>query len=105
MHYAILFFCGMLLCNAVPHLVCGLQGKPFPTPFAKPAGIGFSSPVVNFVWGFANLALALILLARQPFALGSGADLGSFLIGNLVIGLFCARHFGKVQASREGRDA
>jgi hypothetical protein len=105
MHYVTLFFCGMLLCNCIPHLVCGLQGKPFPTPFAKPHGVGFSSPLVNFVWGFANLAVALVLLARQPFALASNADLGSFLIGTLVIGVFCARHFGAVQAARDRGDA
>lgn len=105
MHYVIVFFCGMLLCNAVPHVVCGLQGKPFPTPFAKPAGIGLSSPVVNFVWGFANFAVALILLAHQPFTIASSGDLGAFLIGNLVIGVFCARHFGRAQAARERRDA
>ena len=44
MHNVTLFFCGMLLCNCVPHLVCGLQGEPFPTPFEKPHGVGFSSP-------------------------------------------------------------
>jgi len=104
MHYVTLFFCGMLLCNAVPHLVCGLQGKPFPTPFAKPRGIGFSSPLVNFVWGFANLVVALVLLARQPFALASAADLGSMLIGVFLIGIFCARHFGNVQANRDNGD-
>jgi hypothetical protein len=105
MHYVTLFFCGMLLCNCIPHLVCGLQGKPFPTPFAKPHGVGFSSPLVNFVWGFVNLAVALVLLARQPFALASSADLGSFLIGTFVIGVFCARHFGAVQAARDRGDA
>lgn len=105
MHYVTVFFYGMLFCNAVPHLVCGLQGKPFPTPFAKPRGVGFSSPPVNFVWGFANLAVALVLLARRPLTLASRADLASFLIGILVIGLYLARHFGTVQADRDRRDA
>ncbi|HEY1611561.1 MAG TPA: hypothetical protein VGG24_20035 [Paraburkholderia sp.] len=103
MHYLALFFCGMFLCNSVPHLVCGLQGKPFPTPFAKPRGIGFSSPLVNFLWGFANLVVALVLLGRHPFALTSAADAGSLLIGALLIGVFCSRHFGAVQATRGDR--
>jgi len=103
MHYVTLFFCGMLLCNGAPHLVCGLEGKPFPTPFAKPRGVGFSLPLVNFVWGFANLAIALVLLARQPFERASAADLGSFLIGIFVIGAYLARHFGTVQANRDRR--
>ena len=104
MHYVTLFFCGMLLCNSVPHLVRGLEGKPFPTPFAKPRGVGFSSPLINFLWGFVNLAVALMLLARQPFALASGADLAAVLIGALLIGTWLAHHFGAVQAGRQSRD-
>jgi len=100
MHDVALFFCGMLLCNCIPHLVQGLSGLPFPTPFAKPRGVGFSSPLVNFVWGFANLVVALGLLARQPFALASPGDLASMLIGAFAIGVFLARHFGTVQASQ-----
>ena len=100
MHYVTLFFCGMLLCNCIPHLVCGLEGRPVPTPFAKPRGIGFSPPLVNFVWGFVNLAVALVLLARHPFTLEAAADLVSMLAGALVIGLYLAHHFGAVQAKR-----
>jgi len=105
MHYAIPFFCGMLLCNCIPHVACGLQGKPFPTPFAKPHGVGLSSPLLNFVWGFANFAIGFVLLARHPFALASGEDVASFLIGAFLIGVFLARHFGVVQASRKGGGA
>jgi len=42
MSYAVIFFAGAFLCNCIPHLCAGLQGMPFPTPFAKPRGIGKS---------------------------------------------------------------
>ena len=40
LNYIALFFAGAFLCNAIPHLVAGLQGQPFPSPFAKPPGRG-----------------------------------------------------------------
>ena len=52
MHYVAAFFAGAFLCNCIPHLDCGLRGAPFPTPFAKPRGIGDSSPLINVLWGF-----------------------------------------------------
>jgi hypothetical protein len=49
------FFGGATLINAIPHLVSGLMGKPFQSPFANPPGEGLSSPTVNVAWGFFNL--------------------------------------------------
>lgn len=90
------FFSGVLLCNSVPHLTSGLQGRPFPTPFAKPRGIGDSSPLVNVLWGFANLVAALVLLSRRPVELSMNPALCMLLAGVLTIAIFSARHFGKV---------
>ena len=59
------FFGGAFLANAVPHLVTGVTGRPFQTPFAKPSGIGLSSSIVNVVWAFLNGVTAYILLARM----------------------------------------
>jgi hypothetical protein len=42
MIYLALFFAGAFLCNAIPHLAAGTMGMPFPTPFARPRGIGNS---------------------------------------------------------------
>ena len=33
-------FGGAFLANAVPHLVSGMMGRPFQSPFAKPPGEG-----------------------------------------------------------------
>jgi len=38
LHLAADFFGGAALLNAVPHLVSGVMGRRFPSPFAKPPG-------------------------------------------------------------------
>jgi hypothetical protein len=95
-----LFFAGAFLCNAVPHLVSGMLGMPFPSPFAKPMGIGDSPPVVNFLWGFFNLLVGMFLLARHPVAVDFGPGFVTFLAGVLVMGVQLSHHFGKVMRNR-----
>ena len=94
------FFAGAFLCNAIPHLVSGVCGEAFPSPFARPPGRGLSSPVVNFLWGFLNLIVALTLLSIARIELGFYTPLLSFLLGFLLLGLMLAWHFGKVRAGR-----
>jgi len=55
------FFGGAFAANFVPHLVAGVSGRPFPTPFAKPPFRGLSSPSVNVLWALANLVAAYTL--------------------------------------------
>jgi len=57
-------FGGAFLANAIPHIVSGMMGHPFQSPFAKPSGQGLSSSAVNMVWGFFNLAVAYVLICR-----------------------------------------
>jgi hypothetical protein len=97
MNFVVLFFAGTFLCNSVPHVVSGLQGVPFPTPFAKPRGIGKSPPVVNFLWGILNLVLGLFLLGEQPVSVGFNPQFATVLIGALAFGIYLSRHFGKVR--------
>ena len=94
------FLCGALLCNSIPHLSSGLRGMPFPTPFARPRGVGDSPPVVNSLWGFLNLVAGLFLLSRHPLGLAFGAELAVLLAGALVMGVYLSLHFGKVQRGR-----
>jgi hypothetical protein len=103
MNYVALFFAGGFLCNCIPHLVCGLQGAPFPSPFAKPPGQGDSSPLVNFLWGFFNLLAGGILLARNPVEFGFNLDFLALVVGALVIGISSSLHFGKVQREKAGK--
>jgi hypothetical protein len=88
------FFGGVFLCNAIPHIVSGLMGRPFQSPFAKPPGQG-SSSTVNVAWGVLNLAGAYILICRVgDFSLRSTAHAATLGLGFLLIGLLLARHFG-----------
>ncbi len=60
-HYVSAFFAGFFLANAIPHLVNGISGDPFPTPFADDPGIGLSSPLTNAIWGLSNLLIGYLL--------------------------------------------
>jgi hypothetical protein len=70
MDYVAQFFAGAFLCTCIPHLASGLQGAPFPTPFAKPRGVGNSAPITNFLWGLFNLLVGVALLSAFPINLG-----------------------------------
>src|SRR6202046_5105418 len=58
------FFGGLFLANAIPHLVSGMMGRPFQSPFAKPPGEGLSSSTVNVVWGAFNVAVGYLLVCQ-----------------------------------------
>ena len=98
MNFVALFFAGGFLCNCIPHLCAGLQGTPFPTPFAKPHGVGESPPLVNFLWGALNLAIGLALLAYRPAAAGLNWESAAFAAGFVILGALMSRHFGRVRA-------
>lgn len=51
------FLAGAFHINAVPHLVKGITGQSHMTPFGR-----VSTPLVNIVWAFVNLIVALLLL-------------------------------------------
>ena len=61
-HFIASFFAGAFLANALPHLVRGISGDAFPSPFSNPPGKGLSSPTVNVIWGLANLLIGYLLL-------------------------------------------
>jgi hypothetical protein len=102
MDYLLLFLAGALLLNSLPHLVAGVMGAPFPSPFAKPHGVGDSPPLTNFLWGFANAAIGAGLLLHwwsEVDHKGGAAAVGA---GALVIGLGLSIHFGKVRGNKRG---
>src|ERR1700684_875523 len=95
MHYVSYFFGAAFLTNAVPHLVSGLMGRPFQSPFAKPPGEGLSSSTVNVLWGFFNLAVGYVLLCPGTLDPPS-LDIAPLGLGILLMGLFMAYFFGRL---------
>ncbi|KFG93812.1 membrane protein [Burkholderia paludis] len=102
LHLASYFLGGAFLTNAVPHLVSGLRGEPFQTPFANPPGRGLSSSTVNVVWGCVNLAIGYVLVGRVgAFDLKLTADAAALGAGILAFGLFIARRFGALHGGND----
>ncbi len=95
-HFIEWFFGGAFLANSVPHIVNGISGQPFQTPFAKPPGQGLSSSTVNVVWGFFNLAVAYILLVwLGQFDIHYWWQVVTAFAGALLLSVMMARHFGR----------
>jgi hypothetical protein len=95
-HYLAYFGGGAFLTNAIPHFVCGVMGRPFQSPFAKPPGEGLSSSTVNVLWGFFNLAIGYLLVCRVgDFDLRATDDAISLGLGALLMGILMARMFGR----------
>ena len=94
--YIIYFFAGGFLANSVSHLVSGVSGRKFPTPFAHPPGKGLSSPIVNVLWGFVNLVAGYILVTCVgSFAMGMTFDSLALMLGMLAISILNSIVFAK----------
>jgi hypothetical protein len=90
------FFGGAFLANSVPHIVNGISGRAFQSPFAKPPGQGLSSSTVNVLWGFFNLAVAYVLLVwLGELNLHYWWQIATAGAGALVLSVMMARHFGR----------
>ncbi len=97
LQYASYFFGGAFLTNSVPHLVSGLMGRAFQSPFAKPPGKGLSSSTVNVLWGFFNLGVGYVLICRVGnFNLRASDSILAAGLGVLAMGLMLARTFGQL---------
>jgi hypothetical protein len=108
LHLLAYFFGGVTLTNAVPHVVSGVLGRSFQTPFAKPSGEGLSSSTVNVLWGFFNLVIGYLLICRVgDLEWTNTGDVVAFGLGAFAIALFSARHFGRFHGGNDSahRDA
>lgn len=97
--YLATFFAGAFAANAIPHLVQGMCGNRFQTPFAAPPGVGESSAPVNVIWGAVNVAISGVLLHfflpsafPPPVSLCITGGLGA-----LAVAIFSSLHFSKVR--------
>ncbi len=95
-HFVAYFFGGAFLANTIPHLVNGISGLPFQSPFASPPGQGLSSSTVNVLWGMFNLTVAYGLIVRVGrFDLRQTKHMVVLALGALLMALSLARHFGQ----------
>ncbi len=105
-HFIAYFFGGAFLANTIPHLVNGISGSPFQSPFASPPGQGLSSSMVNVLWGMFNLAVAYVLVARVGrFDLRQTRHVVVLGLGILVMALMLAQHFGSFMGATSDADS
>ncbi len=94
--YLSYFFGGAFLANSLPHLINGISGRAFQSPFAKPPGKGLSSSTVNVLWGIFNLAVAYVLVLRVgSFSLHDTWQAVILGAGVLLMSVMLARAFGR----------
>src|ERR1700678_550793 len=93
-HYVAYFFGGAFLANTVPHLVNGISGNAFQSPFASPPGEGLSSSTINVLWGMFNLTIAYLLICRVgSFQLRKTTHVLTLGAGALLMSLMLVRAF------------
>lgn len=93
------FISAIFLFNAIPHLVNGLSGARFPSPFAKPPGVGLSSPMVNVLWAWVNILLGFFIGFYQSNAFATLNSSLVFFAGGMLLSLSLAWHFGKINSA------
>jgi hypothetical protein len=94
-NYIAVFFSGAFLANAIPHLVYGICGDKFPTPFAKPPGQGLTSSTGNVLWAGFNIIVGYILFRRGPVQLDDTLNALVFFLGFMALALLGATNFPK----------
>jgi hypothetical protein len=100
--YVAYFFGGAFGANAMPHLIAGVSGKPFHSPFASPPFRGLSSPTVNVAWGLFNLALAYALLLHVgEFEVRSWLHAAVCFAGFGAMAFQIVRSLGRMKKERE----
>ena len=105
-HYLAYFGAGAFLINAVPHLVSGVMGRPFQSPFAQPRGQGLSSSTVNVLWGFFNLVVGYVLTCRVgDVDLRATDHVVALGLGVLLMALLIARLFGRFHGGNSPLDS
>ena len=84
-HYIACFFAGLFIANTVPHLIHGVSGDVFPTPFATPPGKGPSSATVNVFWALFNLLIGYLLMRAGKVSNQRVMSLVVFFLGIVVM--------------------
>jgi len=83
--YLFSFLAGLFGANGAPHLIKGVIGQKHQTPFGQA-----SSAVVNVVWGWFNIILAVIFIHLAHVQTHEYRAFALFAVGALVMSLFSA---------------
>jgi hypothetical protein len=97
-NYVACFFAGLFLANVVPHLVHGVSGDRFPTPFAHPPGKGLSSSTVNVLWALFNLIVGYMLFRVGEVSSGGDFALVVFFAGIAALSTMASVRFADKHA-------
>jgi len=96
--YLAYLFGGAFLANVLPHLITGVTGQPFHSPFASPPFIGLSSPSVNIAWALVNLVVAYLLLVQvSPPDLRNWSDAGICFAGFAIMAFQIPRSLARTR--------
>ena len=102
MEYLAYFAAGLFLANGIPHFVNAVSGRKFQSPFTSPPGVGESPPMINVIWGLANLILGYILVfGVGEFETGLSLDVLLMMAGFCIMALVLTWHFGRVRNPAE----
>lgn len=93
MTYIALFFAGAFFANSLPHLVKGVTGQRFRTPFCRIKKLPDSSAVVNVLWGSVNIAIADFLFCGTDFSFDKPFYELTVFAGFVLMSLACAKLF------------
>lgn len=99
-HYILGFLAGFFLTNFLPHYICGITGRPFPTPFATPPGVGLSAPVTNLLWALINLVIGGLFLYYSRINQHGKRVWVPFFLGFLAMSFVLATHFDRANKIR-----
>ena len=92
-HYIACFFAGAFIANTTPHLIHGISGDRFPTPFSNPPGKGLSSPTVNVLWALFNLLVGYLLFRAGKISKGNPPALIIFFAGIIAMSVMLSIAF------------
>jgi len=95
-HFVFAFFAGVFLMNTLPHLINGIIGNRFPTPFADPPGKGLSSPTLNVLWATINFALGCLFIYLGKISSDKKYVLLTLFSGSIGMAFYLASYFGKL---------
>ena len=95
-HYVYASIAGGILVNFFPHFINGVSGRPFPSPFSDPPGVGLSSPELNITWAVINFLLAYAFVYFGKLNRRHQTIYLAYFAGGVAMAFYLAGYFGKL---------